>query len=291
MQFVNWMYLLNKYTKYRICQGLGYGKTTIAKDINAKEKTIVVLKKVKHISESDKQHNFIEVGALSSCNHPNIVKFYDAESKKLSADMWIVMEYLQGGTLQEAYRGCRLTERHMAFFAREILKGLNYLHKRNLVHRDLKCSNVMIDMHGNVKLIDFGLVADVSYGPRSGCVGTPHWIAPEMVKQELHSCPVDLWSLGVCMLELLLGHPPYYPSTIKCMLKTSTVGLAHLIPNTTSDNAHHFISKCLTIDQTTRPTAKQLLQFDWVSEENVKGGILDALGSIFLSKQLQSIVF
>jgi len=288
---------LKKLYKIQEASGTGgYGRTTIAKDLR-NNRRLVVLKKVKHIRESDKVHNFIEVGALSSCDHPNIVKFYEAfveigsEGKKQPSELWIAMEYMQGGTLKQASEGCRLTEKHIAFFARELLRGIEYLHKHHWVHRDLKSSNVMIDVEGKIKLIDFGLVADVSAGPRAGCVGTPYWIPPEMIIHKMHSCPADIWSLGVCMLELLLGFPPHHPNPIRCMFKAATEGHAKLIPKTVSKHASYFVSQCLTVDQNNRPSATELLQYDWVNQEGIDDGIKDALDAIFLSKQLSSLMF
>jgi len=149
----------------------------------------------------------------------------------------------------------------------------------------------MIEVHGKIKLIDFGLVADVSAGPRSGCVGTPYWIAPEMIKHELHSYPADIWSLGVCVLELLLGHPPYHPNSIKCMFKAATDGLTELIPKNASPAARSFATLCLTTNQHERPSAHELLKHEWVNQEGIEHGIKDALDAIFLSKQLSSLMF
>jgi len=111
---------LRKLYKFQESSGNGgYGRTTVAKD-KKNDKTLVVLKRVKHARDSDKLHNLIEVGALSSCDHPNIVTFYDAfvemDGKKQPTELWIAMEYMQGGTLREASEGCRLTEKHLAFF-------------------------------------------------------------------------------------------------------------------------------------------------------------------------------
>jgi len=119
--------------------------------------------------------------------------------------------------LSEAVKVHQFSERHIAYVSREILKALTYLHSRNFVHRDLKSGNVMMSIEGHIKLIDFGLCCDVTEGPRLQMLGSPYWIPPEMIRKKPHSCPADIWSFAVCVLEMYLKEPPNASSRLLSM--------------------------------------------------------------------------
>jgi len=190
-----------------------------------------------------------------------------------------------------AAKAHRFADKHVAYVAREILKALEYLHKLNLVHRDLKSTNVMMSISGHIKLIDFGLCADFSDGPRKKILGSPFWIPPEMIKHKPHSFPADLWSLGVCLLELYLMGPPHAISNLKCMFKVATEGLMPIVPNLCSDSAKNFLGHCLQVDPAQRATASKLLEHPWVNQSNLNHGLIDILRKIFLTHSLGDLGF
>lgn len=135
---------------------------------------MVAIKKVSHLLSREMEHNHAEVGFLLSClGQPNIVQFKKA--LQMGDQLWIVTEFLEGGTLGAASKAYRFTERHIAFVAHEMLQALTYLHSRHLVHRDLKSANVMLSIKGQVKLIDFGLCCDLGgpEGSRVQLLGSP----------------------------------------------------------------------------------------------------------------------
>lgn len=125
------------------------------------------------------------------------------------------MEHLEGGTLDQVAKSVNFTEPQISFVAREVLKALEYLHSENLVHRDLKSSNIMLSIKGEVKLIDFGLCVDISSGKKTAMVGSPFWMPPEMIRRLPHGAKVDIWSLGICLVELANGCPPNVKSSLK----------------------------------------------------------------------------
>jgi len=268
----------------------GYGKVYMAKDLATKVK--IAIKKLPHDTQKHKINNWCEVGFISQCDHPNIVKYHYSylNVKKNSEEVWMIFQYLHGGTLSEAARSFKLSERHIAFVAREICKALKYLHNKNWAHRDLKSSNVMMDISGSIKLIDFGLCADMNEGPRRKMLGSSYWIPPEMIKCEPHTISVDIWSLGVCILELYLMAPPHCPSSFKCMFCAATIGLMDVIPSRASSDARDFLSKCLVVDQTKRSSVDELIQHPWVNQSGIENGISDIFRSIFLNNTLSAIV-
>jgi len=269
----------------------GFGDVFIAKDTNLKKR--IAIKKIPHRSE-DEKYNFSEIGFLHLVNHPNIVKFHTAyeimNTKLNTKEVWIIMEYLQGGTLGEAAEKHRMEEHHTAFIAGQMLLALKYLHSINYVHRDLKSANVMLSIEGQVKLIDFGLCTELSNGPQIKMLGSPYWIPPEMIFGLPHSFPADIWSLGVCLLELFLLKPPYYGFPIKCMFEAATTGLVECIPFSASKNAKDFLTKCLTQNPKDRLCAEDLLEHPWVSNSSeLRNGFKSIMLSIFVGTALKSI--
>jgi len=199
------------------------------------------------------------------------------------------MEYLRGGTLHEAAKAHKFNDKHIAYVAHEVLMALKFLHAKNFVHRDLKSQNVMMDVTGKIKIIDFGLCADFSDGQRISMVGSPFWIPPEMIRDEPHSFPCDVWSMAVCLMELYLGTPPHPISGIKCMFLAATTGLADQIPSSATPLATAFLKRCLEVNQYERATPDSLLQDPWVRQPNLAGGIDKVLRDIFLVGSLEQI--
>lgn len=262
----------------------GFGRVFAAKDIATKKR--VAIKKLPHATDKDKKNNYCEIAFLSTCNHPNIVKFNRAWEFDDKQEVWIVTEFLEGGTLSEAVKVHQFTERHIAYVAREILKALKYLHSLGYIHRDLKSGNVMMSIEGQIKLIDFGLCCDTVDGDRLQMLGSPYWIPPEMIKKKRHGCPADIWSFAVCVLEMYLKEPPHSDSRLFAMFTAASAGLASAIPPRASENARDFLSKCLEINPKKRWTADQLLAHPFVTAPKLEEGIRDVLRGVFVSNSL-----
>jgi len=262
----------------------GFGRVFAAKDIATKKR--VAIKKLPHATDKDKKNNYCEIAFLSTCNHPNIVKFNRAWEFDDKQEVWIVTEFLEGGTLSEAVKVHQFTERHIAYVAREILKALKYLHSLGYIHRDLKSGNVMMSIEGQIKLIDFGLCCDTADGDRLQMLGSPYWIPPEMIKKKRHGCPADIWSFAVCVLEMYLKEPPHSDSRLFAMFTAASAGLASAIPPRASENARDFLSKCLEINPKKRWTADQLLAHPFVTAPKLEEGIRDVLRGVFVSNSL-----
>ena len=200
------------------------GKVRDKNDKNCGKK--VAVKFIPNKSGSEKQKNLAEVSFLNMCKHPNIVESYRV--LEVRNEIWIMMELLRGGNLKQASSSkvVPFDEREIAFISREILQGLEFLHSKHVAHRDLKSLNVMLTVDGTIKLVDFGLAVDMSTGARVGLVGSPEFLAPEMIRGEFYSYPVDIWSFVICILELANQKPRERGNAKRAMFTTATRGLS-----------------------------------------------------------------
>jgi hypothetical protein len=148
-----------------------------------------------------------EIAMMHTCSHPNIVKYIGCYTQQDT--LWIVMEFMNGGKLTDLLYVTKFTEPQIASICKECLKALKYLHDIHRIHRDIKSDNVLLSSNGEVKLADFGFCAELSTGEkRKSVVGTPYWMAPEVIRGIDYDIKVDIWSTGIMALELADGEPP-----------------------------------------------------------------------------------
>jgi len=203
----------------------------------------------------------------------------------------MIMEFLEGGTLADAIAAWKFKEKQVAYIARELLKGIHHLHSNQLVHRDLKSTNVMLSVYGDVKIIDFGLCVDLKEGPHSRMAGSPYWMAPEVISSRLITCAADIWSFGISIKEILNRQKANKEglSTIQTMFRTVTKGAGPVI-NTKewSEPLLDFLDKCLTQDPKLRWTAEKLLQHTFLKVADTETEITKILKVIFLNNALDN---
>ncbi|GAM23659.1 hypothetical protein SAMD00019534_068340 [Acytostelium subglobosum LB1] len=267
----------------------GFGTVYFAR--STKEKKMVAIKKMPHVTKRQITQNFREASILSKCNHPNIVKLITCHLDK-DQNMWLIMEFMEGGTFEEAAKAWKFNENNLAYVAKELLKGLHYLHTNGMVHRDLKSANIMMSVEGKVKLIDFGLCEDVSSGSPCHMVGSPFWMAPEMILGKPHSTPVDIWSFAISLLEMANQRPPMMESAVKAMFTVATEGAAGFDePHIWSDTFKDFLAQCLRPDPEERATADQLLKHQFIRKADTRDNMENILKKIFLTNSLMNSGF
>ncbi|XP_029815423.1 serine/threonine-protein kinase PAK 1-like [Manacus vitellinus] len=186
---------------------------------NRRGRPSVAIKQVCLQKQLKKEQIVDELLVMRDNKHPNIVNYLD--SYLVRDKLWIVMEYLDGGSLSDVVKEISMSEGMMAAVSRECLQALAFLHCHQVIHRDLKGDNILLGMDGSVKLADFGLAARITpeQSKRSSVVGTAHWMAPEYLTKEEYGPKVDIWALGITVIEMLEGEPPYFwelPHRVRC---------------------------------------------------------------------------
>nr|KAJ3419052.1 Protein kinase [Polyrhizophydium stewartii] len=204
-----------------------------------------------------------EIMVMKECQHPNIVNYI--ESFLVRESLWVLMEYMEGGMLTDIIDRHKFSEPQIASICLEqTLRGLHHLHSRNIIHRDIKSDNILLDLKGRVKISDFGYSAKLTNdrSRRATMVGTPFWMAPEVVSQKEYGAKVDIWSLGIMAIEMIEGQPPYIDEEpLKALYLIATIGTPKLKrPEKLSPALRDFLKKSLEVDVSKRSSSTELLQ-------------------------------
>ncbi|KAJ9174813.1 hypothetical protein P3X46_013418 [Hevea brasiliensis] len=211
-----------------------------------------------------------EVDLLCQLTHPNIVKYFG--TSKDESKLYVFLELVSKGSLEKVYKEFPLQDSHVSVYTKQILKGLNYLHERNVVHRDIKCANVLVDENGCVKIADFGLAKVTNLNAIiKSCKGTACWMAPEVFNSKIaggYGFQADIWSVGCTVLEMLTGKPPYSDLGLEKGQLIYRIGKGHRpsLPDSLSDDSRDFIQQCLQVNPKDRPTAAELLEHPFVNK-------------------------
>ncbi|ONM08290.1 Mitogen-activated protein kinase kinase kinase 1 [Zea mays] len=206
-----------------------------------------------------------EIALLSQFEHENIVQYYGTDKEE--SKLYIFIELVTQGSLSSLYQKYKLRESQVSAYTRQILNGLVYLHERNVVHRDIKCANILVHANGSVKLADFGLAKEMSkINMLRSCKGSVYWMAPEVINpKKMYGPSADIWSLGCTVLEMLTRQIPFPNVEWTNAFFMIGRGEQPTIPNYLSKEAQDFIGQCVRVDPESRPSASQLLEHPFVN--------------------------
>uniref|UniRef100_A0A8C1UZE6 non-specific serine/threonine protein kinase n=1 Tax=Cyprinus carpio TaxID=7962 RepID=A0A8C1UZE6_CYPCA len=247
------------------------GDGAFGKVYKAQNQTTGVLAAVKVIEvrgEEQLDDYITEIDILASCRHTNIISLLDAIF--FEDWLWILIEYCPGGALDdiilELERG--LTEQQISEVCCQSLQALSYLHQHHIIHRDLKAGNILLTMDGQVKLADFGVSAknDNTLQKRSTFIGTPYWMAPEVImcetsKDNPYTTKADIWSLGITLIEAAEMEPPHHSlNPMRVLLKITKSPPPTLSnPRQWSSHFQDFLRRTLQKNPESRWGAQQLM--------------------------------
>ncbi|GAB6030269.1 hypothetical protein CHUAL_005944 [Chamberlinius hualienensis] len=247
------------YNKIKVIGKGGFGEVHLAEEIGTGKKLAL---KIITFNEKAKKESFMsEILVMKGNTHDNLVVYLD--SYLVGKDqLWIAMEYLEGGSLSNIIYLCKLSELQIAAICKEILQGLKFLHSLGIVHRDIKSSNILLGMNGQVKIADFGLCAQVAPEIlRSTFACTPCWAAPEVLHGKPYGDKVDIWSFGIVIIEMVDRKPPI--DVFAKIMRNDKVTISQ--QHSVSVNCNLFLDKCLQVDASKRASAVELLDHPFLS--------------------------
>jgi len=254
---------------YEIKDDIGEGGTGCVFMGNNKEtQQKVAIKKI-NVSQYNIDSLAAEVYLMKTSEHENIVKYIDSYWDETR--LWIVMEYMDGGnlaTILQYHNEFPLTEIQIRYVTYSILNGLAYLHLNHRIHRDLKSDNILLSKNGSIKIGDFGFAAQLTQvqPKRNTKSGTTYWMAPEVLGGQEYDTSVDIWALGILIMEMAEGDPPYIDlPELKALLLICNKGVPTLKdPINWTDDMKDFHKLCTAMKPSSRPNAVELLEHPWI---------------------------
>ncbi|XP_077344114.1 TRAF2 and NCK-interacting protein kinase isoform X14 [Lithobates pipiens] len=239
--------------------------------------------KVMDVTGDEEEEIKQEINMLKKySHHRNIATYYGAFIKKnppgMDDQLWLVMEFCGAGSVTDLIKntkGNTLKEEWIAYICREILRGLSHLHQHKVIHRDIKGQNVLLTENAEVKLVDFGVSAqlDRTVGRRNTFIGTPYWMAPEVIACDenpdaTYDFKSDLWSLGITAIEMAEGAPPLcdmHPMRALFLIPRNPA--PRLKSKKWSKKFQSFIESCLVKNHSQRPSTEQLMKHPFIRDQ------------------------
>ncbi|CAL8582589.1 Protein kinase of the Mitotic Exit Network [Xanthoria parietina] len=246
------------------CLGKGaFGSVYRALNMGTGETVAVKQVKLADLPKSELRVITLEIDLLKNLDHPNIVKYHGFV--KSAESLNIILEYCENGSLHSISKNFgKFPENLVGLYMSQVLHGLLYLHEQGVIHRDIKGANILNNKQGLVKLADFGVATRTTTLHESSVVGTPYWMAPEVIELSGATTASDIWSLGCTVIELLDGRPPYHKLQPMHALFRIVNDDHPPLPEGASPVVRDFLMQCFQKDPNLRVSARKLLKHPWI---------------------------
>ncbi|KAF2833574.1 Pkinase-domain-containing protein [Ophiobolus disseminans] len=246
------------------CLGKGaFGSVYRALNWGTGETVAIKQVRLENLGVADLKNMEMEIDLLKNLSHDNIVKYNGFV--RSSESLYIILEYCENGSLHSICKNFgKFPENLVALYMSQVLRGLQYLHEQGVIHRDIKGANILTTKEGNVKLADFGVATKQSGLDQSSVVGTPYWMAPEVIELSGATTSSDIWSVGCTVIELIEGKPPYHKLQPMQALFRIVNDEHPPIPGSASSLLREFLMECFQKNPTLRISAKRLLKHPWI---------------------------
>ena len=262
---------------FEAIQRIGKGSSCqVYNVLNKKDNKVYAIKQSSSHDNEEIIKNEVQIFKIFNNECPYIINFYDFFKGKNEFNktcLCIQLEYCEYGNIREIIKngrkkGVKINELEISSIIYMVLKGINFIHSKKLIDRDIKGRNILVGKNGSVKLCDFGICKEyIKNKMKKFRGGSPYWMAPEILKKEEYSQNIDIWALGITCVELAEYEPPYSKlspeEVMKKIIKTPPTGLEE--PSFWSNEFNDFISKCLTVDKNKRPSSDELLKHDFIT--------------------------
>lgn len=259
----------NPTDKYTVLRKIGQGGSGSIFLVKSKSNgEFFALKKIEISSQAKKTQIFNEIVLTNLSESRNIVRYI--ENYDYDNHLWLIVELMKGSLTDLILeRAGRIPERLISYVIGQVLRGLSRLHSAHRIHRDIKSDNILISLEGRVKLADFGYATQLTTDreQRKTVVGTVSWMAPELVTGSLYGTKVDVWSLGIMVLELAEGEPPLFKvNPMKALFMiVSGPSPALTDPGKWSPEFVQFTRRCLVKDPDARASCEELLDMPFLA--------------------------
>ena len=256
------------------CLGKGaFGSVYRALNLGTGETVAVKQIRLADLAKSELRVITLEIDLLKNLDHPNIVKYHGSVQSQQALN--IVLEYCENGSLHSIAKNFgKFPENLVSLYMAQVLHGLLYLHEQGVIHRDIKGANILTTKQGLVKLADFGVATRTTTLHDSSVVGTPYWMAPEVIELSGATTASDIWSLGCTVIELLDGKPPYHKLQPMHALFRIVNDDHPPLPEGASPIVRDFLMQCFQKDHNLRVSARKLLKHPWIANARRSDSVL-----------------
>lgn len=262
---------------YRMIKLLGegsFGKAYLCQDLQDNSDCVIKQILLDPLDEEEKQETLNEVIILRKLDHSNIIKFKNVFKKtKPNNSLNIVTEYADGGDLNQKLKLYKqkltpMTEKEILLILTQICLALNHIHKKKIIHRDLKSGNVFLTKSGLVKLGDFGIAKGFknTWEKAKTKVGTPYYLSPEIIKCKPYDAKSDIWALGVLIYEMMTFKMPFNASSLSSLSLKIIKGVYPPMPRSYSKDLIDLVKRCLSINPKKRPGVESILRLPLIKK-------------------------